>query len=102
MKKSIFESLLRIVEAHPAAPIYHYGSYEPTSIIGAAKKYGIALAPIEQRLVNAAAFIFGKIYFPTRSNSLKDVGKYVGAAWSIPDASGLLLRSQQYRLHLEP
>src|SRR5215510_10295645 len=89
-EKSIFESLLRIVEAHPTAPIYHYGSYEPKSIMGAAKKYGIALAPIEQRLVNAAAFIFGKIYFPTHSNSLKDVGKYVGAAWSIADASGLL------------
>jgi len=68
-----------------------HGSYEPKSIIGAAKKYGIALGPIEQRLVNAAAFIFGKIYFPTRSNSLKDVGKYVGAAWSIPDASYRML-----------
>jgi len=89
-ERRIFESLLRIVEDHPAAPIYHYGNYELKRIISAAKKYNITLANIEHRLINVTSFIFGKIYFPTRSNSLKDVGKYVGATWSIQDASGLL------------
>src|SRR5207248_519128 len=33
--------------------------------------------------------IYGKIYFPVRTNGLKDIGKFIGASWSAPDASGL-------------
>jgi hypothetical protein len=54
-----------------------------------AKKYGLDCDPIKRRLVNVTSFIFGKVYFPTRSNSLKDLGKFVGAAWSFSDPSGL-------------
>ena len=33
--------------------------------------------------------IYGKIYFPTRSNGLKDLGRFLGATWSNIDSSGL-------------
>ena len=96
---SIFTALLRIAEEHPDAPIYHYGSYEPKCLDCIAKKYGIVCDSIKGRLINVNSFIFGKVYFPTRSNTLKDLGKFVGATWSSLDASGL--QSVVWRLQWE-
>jgi predicted RecB family nuclease len=41
-----------------------------------------------ERAVNLVGCIYGKIYFPTYSNSLKEVGRYLGFAWAWPRASG--------------
>ena len=38
--------------------------------------------------VNLVGCIYGKIYFPTFSNSLKEVGRYLGFEWTWPQASG--------------
>jgi len=37
---------------------------------------------------NLVGCIYGKIYFPTFSNSLKEVGRYLGFEWTWPRASG--------------
>jgi len=50
-------------------------------------------------LVNLNACVYGKVYFPTRSNNLKELGKLVGASWTAPDASGL--QSLVWRHHWE-
>ena len=88
-ERNIFAALLRIAKEHPDAPIYHYGSYEPKGLERIAKKYDLDCDSIRRRLVNVNSFIFGKVYFPTRSNTLKDLGRFVGATWSFSDASGL-------------
>ena len=41
--------------------------------------------------------MYGKIYFPVRSNSLKVLGKSLGASWTEPDASGLQSLVWRYR-----
>lgn len=86
---AIFERLLLLVAQYEQAPIYHYGSYEPRAINRMAKKHGIACDAVRERLMNVNSLIFGKVYFPTRSNTLKDLGRVVGASWNSPDASGL-------------
>jgi predicted RecB family nuclease len=96
---SIFAALLRIAEKYPEAPIYHYGSYESKGLEHAAKKYGLAVDMVKKRLANVNSFIFGKIYFPTRSNTLKDLGRLLGATWTSSDASGL--QSVVWRLQWE-
>ncbi len=98
-ERNIFAALLRIVEERPDAPIYHYGSYEPKGLQRIAEKYGLACDSMKRRLVNVNSFIFGKVYFPTRSNTLKDLGRFVGATWSFSDASGL--QSVVWRLQWE-
>lgn len=95
----IFRNLLVTAAKYPGAPIYHYGSYEPKAIKHASVKYGAGYADLLPRLVNVNSLVFGKVYFPTRSNSLKDLGTCVGASWSTPDASGL--RSIAWRLRWE-
>lgn len=88
-ERKIFTALLQIIEECPDAPIYHYGSYEPRCIERISKIYGLACNSIKKRLINVNSFIFGKIYFPVRSNTLKDLGQFIGAKWSSTDASGL-------------
>jgi transposase len=41
------------------------------------------------RLVNVASSVYGKVYFPIRSNGLKSLGRFLGATWTDPEASGL-------------
>src|SRR3954452_12729804 len=39
--------------------------------------------------VNVLTAIHASVYFPTFSNGLKDVGRYLGCTWTEEDASGL-------------
>lgn len=96
---SIFRALLAMAAKYPEAPIYHYGSYEPKALKNTCAKYGLDCTDLLPRLVNVNALIFGKIYFPTRSNSLKDLGECIGASWSSPNPSGL--QSIAWRLQWE-
>lgn len=86
---AIFQACLDVAANFPNAPIYHYGSYEPHALQHASKKHRLDCKAFMQRLVNVNSLVFGKVYFPVRSNRLKDLGTVVGASWSAPDASGL-------------
>lgn len=98
-EKSIFEACVEMGARYKDAPIYHYGSYEAKALREVQKKHGINCEPLTKRLVNVNTSIFGKVYFPSRSNGLKDLGALVGATWDSPDASGL--QSLVWRLQWE-
>jgi predicted RecB family nuclease len=85
----VFKQCLNVAYQYPDAPIFHYGSYEPRAFARVAKKHGLKTQGFIQRLVNVNSAIFGKVYFPARSNRLKDLGGIVGVTWRAPDASGL-------------
>ena len=40
------------------------------------------------RLVNILSIVYASVYFPTYSNSLKEIGHYLGCCWSSAQASG--------------
>src|SRR5262249_21374195 len=42
-----------------------------------------------RRSVNILSIIHPHVYFPTYSNSLKDIAGYLGFAWAEPSASGI-------------
>ncbi len=88
-EERIWYQLLEKVNAYPEAPIYHYGSYERGAIDKLATRYQTDCQQMKQRMVNVLAFIYSKVYFPVRSNSLKDIGSFIGATWTSPHASGL-------------
>src|SRR5262249_38473777 len=54
---------------------------------------------IRSRSCNVLAVIYSHFYFPTHSNSLKDIGKLLGAGWSADNASGI--QSLAWRLAWE-
>jgi predicted RecB family nuclease len=85
----IWQQFLDQVNQYPDAPIYHYGNYEPRAISTLARRYQTDAESLTKRLVNVIGYIYGKVYFPVRSNGLKDIGTFIGAKWTSPDASGL-------------
>jgi predicted RecB family nuclease len=88
-EKAIFKAFIDVAESYEGAPIYHYGNYDSKALINSAKRYELEAGVIEKRLINVNTLIYGKVYFPTTSNRLKDIGAFIGAEWDSPEASGL-------------
>jgi predicted RecB family nuclease len=100
-EESIWKKFLEKVCEYPKAPIYHYGSYEVRVIEYFIKRFGPDSASIAKRLINLNSQVFGKVYFPVHSNSLKVVGKFLGVRWTEPDASGLQSLVWRYRWEMQ-
>lgn len=96
-EKRIWTELLEEINHHPGVPVYHYGRYESKAINTFIQRYGGDMDALMKRLVNVNSWIYGKVYFPVRSNSLKEIGKFVGAHWSSPNASGLQALAWRHR-----
>jgi len=88
-ERQIWLQFLETLQDYSDARIYHYGVYERRVIEKVAKRYDFRVEEIVKRMFNVASTIYGIVYFPVRSNSLKDLGRFVGATWTSPDASGL-------------
>ena len=98
-ERHIWQQFVDEVRQYPDAPIYHYGRYEPRALAMLAKRDQTDSEDLIKRLVNVHQYIYGKVYFPVRSNRLKDIGHFVGAAWTAPNASGI--QSLVWRHHWE-
>ena len=88
-EKRIWQQFLAKAKEYPDAPIYHFGSYEPKALRLLSKRNSTETDWLKKRLVNINSHVFGKVYFPVRSNKLKAIGKFIGATWTSRDASGL-------------
>lgn len=88
-EEQMWREFLTKVNQYPEAPIYHYGSYEPRALAKLTRQYETDSESLMNRLVNVNNHIYGKVYFPVYSNSLKVIGKFIGATWTTPNASGL-------------
>ena len=84
------------IQAYPDARIYHYGVYERRVIEKVGKRYDFQVEEVVKRMFNVASTVYGTIYFPVRSNSLKDLGRFIGATWTSPHASGLQSLAWRY------
>lgn len=88
-EEAIWKQFLQTMAAYPDAPLYHYGRYERDTLEQFSRRYGMTGSMNLSRLVNITASIYGKVYFPVRSNSLKELGNYLAVTWTAPEASGL-------------
>jgi len=88
-EQQIWDGFIEKANEYPDAPIYHYGAYDSKAISQLKIRYGKDSETVEKRLVNVNSYIYGKVYFPLRSNALKELGEFLGTAWTHPEASGL-------------
>lgn len=88
-EEAIWQAFLAKANQYPDAPIFHYGSYESRTIAKLTKRYATDTENLTKHLVNIHKLIYGKIYFPTYSNRLKDVAGFLGINWTESNASGL-------------
>ena len=100
-ERVMWENCLRTLKAIGNAQIVSYGAYETRFLRQMKARYILAPDDLKivdrliETLVNLVGCMYGKVYFPTYSNSLKEVGRYLGFEWTWPRASGaaaLLLR----------
>jgi predicted RecB family nuclease len=98
-ERHMWQQFVEKIKQYPDAPIYHYGSYEPRAIMTLAHRYHTDAESLTKRLVNVNQHIYGKVYFPVRSNGLKAIGHCIGATWTSSHASGL--QSLVWRYHWE-
>jgi predicted RecB family nuclease len=93
-ERKIWENCLQTLKAIGNPQIVSYGAYEARFLKKMKERYVSVAEDVEfldrliGTLVNLIGCIYGKIYFPTFSNSLKEVGRYLGFEWTWPRASG--------------
>lgn len=94
-EKKIWVAFLRTLAKIENPQLIHYGSYETIFLKRMKERYNEAVknpAFLDQLIadaMNLLSVIYAQIYFPTYSNGLKDIARYLGFQWSESDASGL-------------
>ena len=86
-----FDAFLELLDGREDFTLYHYGSYEK-KLLRRMRKVVKRKDLIDRAIgkaVNVLSAIHSHVYFPTFSNGLKDVGRYLGCSWTAEDASGL-------------
>ena len=90
----IWGDFLAIIETVENPVLVHYGSYETVFLTRMCERH---IHPARNSVpgkaisspVNLLSYIYSRIYFPTYSNGLKEVGSFIGATWQSLHASGI-------------
>ena len=90
----IWREFLGILETVEKPVLVYYGSYEKTFLNRMCDRHGkppegSAVTEVVRTGVNLLSVIFARIYFPTYSNGLKDIARWLGFNWSAKEASGV-------------
>ncbi len=87
----IFDSFLDLLARYEDFALFHFGSYEK-ALLRRMRKVVTRKGLVDRALdkaVNVLSFLHACVYFPTFSNGLKDVGRYLGCTWTDEKSSGL-------------
>ncbi len=93
-ERQMWEDCMRELKAIGNAQIVSYGAYETRFLKQMRARYALAPEDVEfvdgliETSIKFIGCIYGKVYFPTYSNNLKEVGRYLGFEWAWPEASG--------------
>jgi predicted RecB family nuclease len=93
-ERANWQDFLRTLQAIHDPKIVHYGAYETRFLRHMKERYeqGAKGRDFVDRLVDSSVnllnSIYGKLYFPTYSNSLKEIARFLGFKWTNPQASG--------------
>jgi predicted RecB family nuclease len=74
--------------------LFHYGAYESRFLRQMRERWPLDDADtafvdrLIERAVNILAIIYARVYFPTHTNGLKEIARWLGFEWHWPDASG--------------
>ena len=94
------EQFIDVIEKLEDFVIYHHGNYDSVFVKKMQDQYGnLNGNPVNEKLINTLSLLYGKVYFPTYSNGLKEIGAFLGFNWSDANASGI--QSIAWRLQWE-
>jgi predicted RecB family nuclease len=88
----MFQQFADAVQQFPKSQLYHYGNYDITAL---KRARALCKPSYEQHLNsmidssnNVLSVVHSHVYFPTYSNTLKEVATHLGFNWRHPEASG--------------
>jgi len=93
-EKRIWSEFLGTLATVENPVLVHYGSYETTFLKRMRARYSdppadpTGTTPTLAPSINLLSTIFAQIYYPTFSNSLKDIARFLRFNWSEAEASG--------------
>jgi predicted RecB family nuclease len=90
-ERDLWTSFVRVLNSINNPQIVHYGSYESLFFKRMMERYPTndeALNQILSSTINLLAFTYAQVYFPTFTNGLKEIARYLGFEWSEQNASG--------------
>ncbi len=92
-EERIWREFLTMLSSFESFSLFHFGSYESEFLSRMLKRYGalpdITVDRLKSAAINVLTYCYLNIYFPTYSNSLKELGMYLKFSWKSPQASGL-------------
>jgi hypothetical protein len=90
---TIFAQLAELLTTISGAKVFHYGNYEVNAVRRMISRVPVpsqkTLGEILTYGTNILSIISSQVYFPTTSNSLKEVAAFLGFRWTNVKASGL-------------
>jgi predicted RecB family nuclease len=87
----LFIEFLQWLSYFSNAQLFYYGNYEARvfrRILNSGSPDEISELLLKSA-INVLSLIYDSIYFPTYSNELKEIGKYLECEWSYPDSTGI-------------
>ena len=92
-QQDIYAQFVQTLQHYNDYLLFHFGSYEKRALkrmqSRLPEKYKKALDSIQERTVNLLSIVHSHIYFPTWSNSLKEIAAFLGFEWSDGEVTGL-------------
>jgi predicted RecB family nuclease len=100
-ERAIWLECIRVLKEVDDPWVVHYGAYESRFFKIMKKRWELTAEDSEfvdrivNRSINLLSIVYGKIYFPTYSNGLKEIARWLGFEWTERHVSGnkaILLR----------
>ena len=90
-EKQIFDECMKILNGLDDVHIFYYGNYESRVFKRMLKSNSTEKVKklLMNKSTNMLSLVYSNLYFPTYSNGLKEIGRYLGCTWSAPNASGI-------------
>jgi predicted RecB family nuclease len=89
----IFADLAEVVSQLRDYRVYHFGDYEAVALRRIKERLPenvrTTIGAILEHATNVLSIIHPHVYFPTYTNGLKDIGRFLGSNRTEPDATGL-------------
>ena len=99
-QKKIWMQFVEVIEQLEDFVIFHHGNYDSVFVKKMQDQYGNPNRnPVHEKLINTLSLLYSKVYFPTYSNGLKEIGAFLGFNWSVANVSGI--QSIAWRLQWE-
>jgi hypothetical protein len=93
-EKRIWNAFLGVLSGIDNPVLIHFGNFEAKFLKRMCERYGGPQedSPVAKAItssVNLLSVIFAQVYFPSYSNGLKEIAKFIGFEWTDPLSSGL-------------